>query len=124
MSVRTVSDGTYWSALGLARLGRRKEADALFRAIQDYALQLEQQRGSIDYFATSLPAMLLFDEDLDRRNRLDALYLRAQTAAGSGGTENAEEMLLRLLAEESSHAGATDLLDELRTEALSSRRAG
>jgi tetratricopeptide (TPR) repeat protein len=123
MSVRTVSDGTYWSALGLARLGRRKEADALFRAIEDYALQLEQQRGSIDYFATSLPAMLLFDEDLDRRNRLDALYLRAQTAAGSGGTENAEEMLLRLLAEESSHAGATDLLDELRTEALSTRRA-
>jgi hypothetical protein len=39
---------------------------------------LESTAQKIDYFATSLPAMLLFEVDLVRRNKHHALFLRSQ----------------------------------------------
>ena len=51
---------------------------------------LERTEPRIDYFATSLPNMLLFADDLEMRNRIMARLLRAQAFAGLGRTAEAE----------------------------------
>lgn len=110
MSVQPVSDMTYWSALALACLGKRSEAAELFRTIERYSRELENQDPKIDYFATSLPAMLLFEEDLARRNLITATFLRAQALLGLGPLDEAVELLRAILRMDTNHAAAADLL--------------
>jgi tetratricopeptide (TPR) repeat protein len=114
MTVRTVSDMTYWSALAHQRLGETDEAVALLYQIRDYSAELELSVPKIDYFATSLPTMLLFDEDLGRRNRMEAQYLQAQAMAGLGNSAESEQMLQSVLATDGNHMGAADLLQQIR----------
>jgi tetratricopeptide (TPR) repeat protein len=113
MSVRDISDMTFWTGLALQRLGRETEAASLFQRIFDRSAELEHSEPTIDYFATSLPAMLLFNEDLARRNRIEALFLRAQASAGVGRTGAAVDLLRNLLSLDGSHPGACDLLKQL-----------
>src|ERR1019366_5365898 len=55
MSVRSYSEMTYYSALALQRLERRKEADRLLGGLLPYAQKPPPPPAMIDYFATSLP---------------------------------------------------------------------
>jgi hypothetical protein len=113
MAVRDLSDMTFWTALAWQRLGRKPEAEALFHRLHDFSVELEHAEPRIDYFATSLPTMLLFDDDLRRRNRIDALFLRAQAATGLGRMPAARELLHEVLTLDKSHVGAADLLHHL-----------
>ncbi|HEX3893438.1 MAG TPA: DUF5107 domain-containing protein [Terracidiphilus sp.] len=113
MSVRDLSDMTFWTGLALQRLGRLDEAAALFNRIYDYSIELEKTQPKIDYFATSLPALLLFNEDLVRRNRIETLFLRAQALAGLSRGAEAQRLLQQVLELDRSHAGASDLLEQL-----------
>ncbi|HZQ43620.1 MAG TPA: DUF5107 domain-containing protein [Acidobacteriaceae bacterium] len=110
MQVQPISEITYWSALSLRRLGREDEASELLRAIDSYASELEQHTPQIDYFATSLPAMLLFDEDLQERQDITALFLHAQAQLGLGHLREARRLLEEVLAKDHGHTGAIDLL--------------
>jgi tetratricopeptide (TPR) repeat protein len=112
MSVRAISEMTFLSAMACRCLGRKEEAAALFQSVLDYAEQLERQAPKIDYFATSLPAMLLFDDDLEKRNRIEALYLRGQACFGLGKTAEAVRCFHKVLELDRNHAGATDLLEQ------------
>jgi len=116
MAVRSISEMTYWSALAHQRLGEEAEAASIFRSIHEYSLQLEAAQPTIDYFATSLPAMLLLNEDLAQRNRMQARFLRAQAFAGLGQTSEAEALLLEVLEMDINHSGAADLLDQIRMQ--------
>ncbi len=113
MQIQSVSDMTYWSAAALQRLGREEEAQAIFNKIYDYSLALEQQTPKIDYFATSLPAMLLFDEDLQGRQTITARFLRAQALLGLGERQKALHLLLEVQNLDRSHTGAIDLLQTI-----------
>jgi len=115
MAVQDVSEMTFWTGLALNRLERKKEAAALFRRLFDYSIELEHTPPKIDYFATSLPAMLLFDEDLVHRNRVDAMFLRAQALAGMNRAPESQELLKEVLKLDGSHAGASDLLKQVTT---------
>ncbi len=117
MRVQTVSDKTYWNALALRDLGRRSESIQLLRAIDEYSRELERQEPKIDYFATSLPAMLLFEEDFAQRNKIAALFLRAQAFLGLGLSEEAIELLKTVLALDSNHSAAADLLQSVKISA-------
>jgi tetratricopeptide (TPR) repeat protein len=110
MQTRTISENTYWSACALRRLGREKDALDAFRAILDYSAHLQSQTPKIDYFATSLPAMLLFDEDLSRRQTIAARFLEAQARLGLGDEAQGLRLLEEVLAMDNAHSGAIDLL--------------
>ena len=84
MRTRQFSEKTYDSALAWRRLGRAAKADALLRKLLAYARKLEKTPATIDYFATSLPTMLLFDDDLNERQRTNAMFLQAQGRLGLG----------------------------------------
>lgn len=113
MSVQDVSGMTFWTGLALKCLGSENESTALFTRIYDYSLELERTQPKIDYFATSLPAMLLFNEDLVQRNHINALFLRAQALTGLSRIAESKSQLQEVLTLDRSHAGASDLLKQL-----------
>jgi tetratricopeptide (TPR) repeat protein len=113
MQIHTISDTTFWSAMALQRLGLKEKSAAIFQEIYDFSLQLEQQIPKIDYFATSLPAMLLFDEDMKQRQEITASFLRAQALVGLEDTEHGLALLRQLQERDRNHTGAADLLASL-----------
>ena len=112
MSVRAFSEMTYYSALAWEKLGQRAKAKKLFHDLLAYAKQLQITPAKIDYFATSLPTMLLFNDDLQYRQESSALFLQAQAQLGLGKRLAAKKLLQKVLRRDPSHARAADLLAE------------
>jgi hypothetical protein len=67
----------------------------------------------IDYFATSLPNLLLFEDDLQKRNRVDCLFLLALSELGLGKPERAMELLNQVLSLDCNHIAAQQELESL-----------
>jgi tetratricopeptide (TPR) repeat protein len=122
MSVKPYSEMTLYNAMALRKLGRDSEAERLLTELQRYAVELARQKPEIDYFATSLPAMLLFNENLQERNQVTATFLRAQAALGLGEAEEASRLLDKVLTSDPNHAWAWDLRQEMSCEAVIGKR--
>src|SRR6185437_2773657 len=92
---RAAADATHNAALpyyrGLAarKLGREEEAVRQFTSLLETADARSASGGAIDFFATSLPAFLIFEDDLELRNRVEAHYLRGLGFAGLGRAKEA-----------------------------------
>jgi tetratricopeptide (TPR) repeat protein len=109
MELRPVSESTFWSGMALKRLGEADRASQIFQKVLDYSAQLEKKTPKIDYFATSLPAMLLFEEDLEHRQRILALFLHAQACVGLGRIEEAVNHLNMVEEMDHNHPGPSSL---------------
>jgi hypothetical protein len=110
MSVRSFSEMTYYSALSFARLDENARAEQLFRDLLAFADELTLVPARIDYFATSLPAMLLFEDDLQERQLITAKFLKAQALMGLDEQTAAIELLHEIFRSDPSHGPAFDLL--------------
>jgi tetratricopeptide (TPR) repeat protein len=115
MSVRAFSEMTYFSALALEKLCAADQARKLFRDLLTYAQRLQETEAKLDYFATSLPAMLLFEDDLPFRQQTAALFLRAQAKFGLGQTATAKKLLTQVLERDPNHALASDFVSLLNS---------
>ncbi len=113
MSVRAFSEMTYYSALSLKELGQAGKSRRLLRDLLAYARRLQKAEAKIDYFATSLPTMLLFDDDLQFRQETTARFLQAQAWLGLGQSAKARALLKIVLRRDPNHALAADLRQEL-----------
>ena len=113
MSVRAFSEMTYYSALSLEKLGQSAKAKKLFQDLLAYADRLQKSEAKIDYFATSLPTMLLFDEDSHFRQETTALFLQAQARLGLGDKAHAKKLFSAVLRRDPNHAMAADLANEI-----------
>ena len=113
MSVRAFSEMTYYSALSLRKLGEPQRAQRLLEDLLDYAEKLEKAEAKIDYFATSLPTMLLFEDDIQARQETHALFLQAQAHLGLGDQRRAERLLREVLERDPNHARAAGLLETI-----------
>jgi hypothetical protein len=60
----------------------------------------------MDYFAVSFPDLLIWDEDLAERNRMNCTYLKALGLLGQGKAREASALLDTVIATDPSHAGA------------------
>ena len=110
MSVRPFSAMTYYAALAWQQLGRKGKAKRLLADLLAYAEELEHAEAKIDYFATSLPTMLLFDDDLALRQAIGARFLQAQARLGLGQKAREGRLLQSVLKRDPHHALAADLL--------------
>lgn len=110
MSVRAYSELTFCTALAHRRLGRSTRAEKIFRALLEHARTLAAAPATVDYFATSLPTMLLFSDDLAARQRTSAFFLEAQARLGLGQRAAARRLLRTVLTRDPAHAPAADLL--------------
>lgn len=113
MAVCQLSEMSLFSALALRALGRGEEADELLTQLMQYAQELQRKEAKIDYFATSLPTMLLFEDDLQGRQEIKALFLQAQAAWGLGRAEEASTLVAEVLERDPAHAMAADLAEEI-----------
>ncbi|MGH7993050.1 MAG: DUF5107 domain-containing protein, partial [Limisphaerales bacterium] len=110
MSVRAFSDMTYYSALSWERLGRTAKAKKLFRELLTYAQKLRKSQAKIEYFATSLPTMLLFEDNLQFRQETTAVFLQAQALLGLGRKAQSRTLLRQVLRRDPNHPLASDFL--------------
>lgn len=110
MSIRSISELTLWSALALRQLGRVSHADELLHCILRYADELDDAVATVDYFATSLPTMLVFNEDLAVKKRKTAQLLRSEALLALGKVDKAKALLDALLKLDPSYGAAADLL--------------
>jgi tetratricopeptide (TPR) repeat protein len=113
IAIEDISGMTYYSALALRRLGEEKACESALRRVLAHARQILRQPAKIDYFATSLPAMLLFYEDLEVRKKITATFLAAQARVGLRDWKRARPLLNRVLKMDPNHAMAMDLGEEL-----------
>jgi tetratricopeptide (TPR) repeat protein len=113
MSVRAFSEMTYYSALSWEKLGQHVQSKQLLLDLLAHARKLEKTTAKIDYFATSLPTMLLFDDDMQFRQVTTALFLQAQAHLGLGKKAKAKSLLRTVLMRDPNHALAADLLSGL-----------
>ncbi|GMK44785.1 hypothetical protein PghCCS26_19130 [Paenibacillus glycanilyticus] len=96
----------YYQGAALRELGREREARSRFNKLVDYGEQHLFQPQKIDYFAVSLPDFLVFDEDLDKKNRIHCHYMIALGQLGLGQAAAAEEHFREVLKLEPTHQGA------------------
>jgi tetratricopeptide (TPR) repeat protein len=116
MATTVYSEKTYYSALAWKRLGAEDRAQALLRHLADFAADLESTPVKIDYFATSLPTMLLFHEDLAKRKALRCRVMLAQALAGLGDSTAAHESAREVLRDDPANSVAVALVRELSIE--------
>lgn len=100
-------DMIFYQGLARRKLGQASEAQAIFQKLVDYGRAHLHDEVKLDYFAVSLPHFLVFDEDLNRRNRIHCLYIMALGYSGLEAHAEAEAHYAEVLALDAAHLGAT-----------------
>jgi len=112
----TIGVPSWFQARALKALGRHQAAQQVLASLAEFAQWQMETEPKIDYFATSLPNMLLFDDDLSKRNRVEALLLSALASQGLGDKAKALSELEQVVAYDPNHLFATEILDWLRQD--------
>jgi Flp pilus assembly protein TadD, contains TPR repeats len=113
----------FYQGLALRALGDESGARARFNRLVDYGERHRGDRVKIDYFAVSLPDFLIFDEDLDKRNRVHCDFLIGLGEFGLGDEETALARWESALREDPSHQGANLHVMRARSGDLGRRAA-
>lgn len=95
----------YYQGAALAKLGRMEEADGIFRKLIRYGQAHMEDEVRIDYFAVSLPDLLIFEEDLNRKNRIHCLFMLGLGYLGTDRTK-ADGYFAQVVSMDCCHQGA------------------
>jgi tetratricopeptide (TPR) repeat protein len=112
---------SYFQAKALMALGKDDAAKSVLLSLADFAAEQMNVEPKIDYFATSLPNMLLFDDDLGKRNRVESLLLSALASEGLGNVERAVSLLQQVIAEDPNHLFAAETFYWIKQESKSTQ---
>jgi tetratricopeptide (TPR) repeat protein len=93
-------DITFYQGLALRKLGMENEATACFRKLVDFGEAHLNDHVEIDYFAVSLPDLLIWEDDLDKRNHLLCKYLIGLGELGLGNKTKSRKFLQEALDED------------------------
>lgn len=99
-------DKIFYQGLAWKKLGEPEKAEKIFSGLRDFGQQHLQDSIRIDYFAVSLPDLLVFEQDLDRKNRLHCHYLIGLGCLGLGREEKAITHFRQVLEMDINHQGA------------------
>ena len=86
-------DKIFYQGLALRKLGRNGEANGRFYKLVNYGKQHIFEHQTMDYFAVSLPDLLIWEDSLDMKNRIHCLYMLALGYYGLGDKQHAERYL-------------------------------
>ena len=84
MEVKQFSVLSFYKALSLIELGDTETAKSVFESMIAYADSEMQKPAKIDYFATSLPHLLVFDDDIQKLRDKGLLLIKAYVLKGLG----------------------------------------
>jgi hypothetical protein len=71
-----------------------------------YAQTHKHDEIKIDFFAVSLPDLVIFDDDLNKRNKIHCMYMQGLACIGLQQSMNAKECFKTVLDLDPSHQGA------------------
>jgi tetratricopeptide (TPR) repeat protein len=97
------ADMILYQGLAYLKLGRTGAARSRFYRLIDYGEQHLEDQVKIEYFAVSLPDFLIFEDDLNVKNRAHCYYLMALGNLGLGDVAAAKAFLEDALKLEPSH---------------------
>ena len=103
----------FYKGLALRALGREADAARCFGKLVAYGQTHENDEVKIDYFAVSLPDLMVFDEDLNARNRVHCRFMTALGLLGGGKVEQARVLLEGVLRENPNHLSVKTHLELL-----------
>jgi tetratricopeptide (TPR) repeat protein len=86
-------DKIFYAALAYRKLGDDAKANGLCYKLINYGKQHIFEHQTMDYFAVSLPDLLIWDDSLDTKNRIHCLYMLALGYYGMGDKEHTERYL-------------------------------
>jgi len=115
-------DMAYYRALALRSLDRESEAVSLLEELLDFASRQLDAEVRIDYFATSLPNFLLFDDDLQKRNRTECLFLRGLAKLGLRRIEESAADFREALTLDANHMWAQAELERIEADQAASSK--
>jgi tetratricopeptide (TPR) repeat protein len=113
MEVKAYSEHTYYQALSLKKLDRENEAKTLLNDMLVYSKDLAKSEAKIDYFATSLPTMLLFEDDITNTQQQTAKLISAYAYCGLEDYSTAAELLDEILTANPANELASDLKETI-----------
>ncbi|WP_184546514.1 DUF5107 domain-containing protein [Mucilaginibacter sp. FT3.2] len=99
-------DKIFYQGLSWIKLGDEQKAKQIFNKLVAYGKAHENDEVEIDYFAVSLPNLLIFDDDLNLRNTIHAYFLQGLGLLGLHEFKAAEAMFDKVLKLDTAHAGA------------------
>ena len=99
-------DKIFYAALCYRKLGQEDKARSLFHKLINYGKQHIFDHVVMDYFAVSLPDLLVWEGDLDELNRIHCLYMLALGYYGMGDKEKAMKYLAEVEKMDNNHLGA------------------
>ncbi len=102
-------DKIFYAGLCLQRLGRTDEANGRFHRLVGYGKQHLFDTVRMDYFAVSLPDLLIWDDDLNLRNSIHCRYMLALGHCALGNHRQARKYLDELLTLDINHQGVQAL---------------
>ncbi|MDO7172534.1 DUF5107 domain-containing protein [Mariniflexile sp. AS56] len=98
-------DTIYYQGLALLKLGKPDEAYTRFDKLIEFGKVHLDDTVSVDYFAVSLPDLMVWEENLNQKNDAHCYYMMALGYKGKDD-ENAKKCFETLFFQEQHHLGA------------------
>ncbi|MBP5386769.1 MAG: tetratricopeptide repeat protein, partial [Prevotella sp.] len=99
------ADKIFYQGMALYKLGRDGEAHGRFYKLINYGKQHIFEKQVMDYFAVSLPDLLIWEDSLDMKNLIHCKYMLALGYYGMGDTDKALKYLAEVEALDNNHQG-------------------
>ena len=98
-------DKIFYSGLCYRALGQEDKARSLFHKLINYGKQHIFEHPVMDYFAVSLPDLLIWEDSLDTKNLIHCKYMLALGYYGLGDKDKALKYLEEVEALDNNHQG-------------------
>lgn len=98
-------DKIFYQGLALYKLGREGEAHGRFFKLINYGKQHIFEKQVMDYFAVSLPDLLIWEDSLDTNNFIHCKYMLALGYYGMGERDKAMKYLAEVEVLDNNHQG-------------------
>jgi tetratricopeptide (TPR) repeat protein len=101
-------DKIFYQGLAWLKLNDNQKANRIFNKFIEFGKEHMHDVISIDYFAVSLPDLLVFETDLNERNKIHCLYIMALGYLGLGNQylDKARSLFDEILTLDKNHQGA------------------
>lgn len=98
-------DKIFYQGLAFRKLGREDEARGCFNRLIDFGEKHLFDTFKMDYFAVSLPDLQIWEDDMDKKNRIHCNYLMGLGHLGLGNLDKAERYFHIAAGMDNNHQG-------------------